>query len=392
MSSFLKEFERHLRTHVERLRDQEQYRQLEDGQGVDFTSNDYLGLSTHPELRRRLAARLKKTDAPIGAPGARLLRGNTATHRRLEERLARFKGTEDALLFPSGYQANIGVLTTLIGPRDRVLWDQLNHASIIDGLRLSGPKKTVFPHLDVDALRAEAAQPHPRGRTFLVTESYYSMDGDVAPLDTYAELAEEYDLGLIVDDTHATGCFGDARGSGLCEHFGVETAVVAITMTFGKALGLSGACVCAPRGIIEYLVNRCRSFIFTTASAPLLAEAVEIALDLVAEEPERRKQAHHLAARLRSGLRERGFDCLDSQGPIVPVLLGENSRALAVARELQLRGHDVRAIRPPTVPDGTARLRISVHANHTEAEVDRLVEALAERADATPDPTPDLSP
>ena len=261
--------------------------------------------------------------------------------------------------------------------------DQLNHASILDAVRLSGAKKVMFPHLDVDALREEAAKPHPGGRTFVVTESLFSMEGDVAPLDTYAELAADHDLGLIVDDAHGTGCYGAARGSGLCEHFGIERDAVAIIMTFGKALGLGGACVCGSRIVVDYLINRCRSFVFTTATPPLLTTAVEISLDLLEEEPGRRSTALALAERLRRTLRAAGLDCLASTGPIVPVVLGDDSRALAVAHQLQSKGYDVRAVRPPTVPEGTARLRISVHSNHTPEAVDGLASALVSIATTT---------
>jgi len=352
-------------------------RALRDPEGIDFSSNDYLGLSRHPLLLGRLAERLSRMEGPPGSPASRLLRGNRPEHRALEERLARWKGTEAALLFPSGYQANLAVLTALLGPRDRALSDSLNHASLIDGLRLSGSRKAVFPHLDLDAAEEELRRPHPGGRTFLVTESLFSMDGDEAPLGRCADLAERWNAVLIVDDAHATGVHGAERGSGLVEEHGIEGRAGAIVSTFGKALGMAGAFVAGPRIVIDWLVNRARPFIFTTAPPPLLVAAIEVLLDLAAEEPERRGAVLDRAARLRAALEARGARRPPGRGAIVPVILGSNERALSVAADLQARGFDVRAIRPPSVPEGTARLRISVHADHSEGEIDALAEALA---------------
>jgi 8-amino-7-oxononanoate synthase len=369
------------------------YRRLLPPAGLDFASNDYLGLGRDPALREGLLARLGgcagfPAETPLFAPASRLLAGTLPAHLALEARLAHFKGTEAALLFPSGYQANVGVLSALLGPGDRAISDAANHASLIDGMRLSGCVRRIVPHLDLPAIERELATPHPGGRTFLVTESLFSMDGDVAPLDRYADLAERHGAELIVDDAHATGLYGEERGSGLAESFGVERRAIALVSTLGKAFGASGAFVAGSRELIDYLVNRCRSFVFTTAASPLLVYAVEAALDRMAAEPERRERVHALAERLRSRLRAAGLDCLASQGPLVPVVLGDNRRAVEVARALADRGFDVRAARPPTVAPGTARLRISVHADRTEAEIDALAAALlevvAERLAAVP--------
>ena len=351
-------------------------RALRDPEGIDFSSNDYLGLSRHPFLLERLAGRLSRMEGPPGSPGSRLLRGNRPEHRTLEERLARWKGTEAALLYPSGYQANLAVLTALLGPRDRALSDSLNHASLIDGIRLSGTRKAVFPHLDLDAAEEELRRPHTDGRTFLVTESLFSMDGDEAPLARCADLAERWNAVLIVDDAHATGVHGAERGSGLAEEHGIERRAGVIVSTFGKAIGMAGAFVAGPRIVIDWLVNRARPFIFTTAPPPLLLAAIEVLLDLASEEPERRGAVLERAVRLRAALEARGAPRPPGRGAIVPVLLGSNERALSVAADLQARGFDVRAIRPPSVPEGTARLRISVHADHSEGEIDALAEAL----------------
>ena len=373
---------RELEHRLERVRLSGLYRSLEDAapEAVDFCSNDYLDLSRDPRLRAFLIERLQEDagSRPVSAPSSRLLRGNTPHHRLLEEKLARFKGTESALVFPSGYQANLGLLSALMGPRDRVVSDRLNHASIIDGIRLSGARKVIHPHRDLEAVRTALATPHSRGRTFLVTESLFSMDGDIAPLDQYADLAEEWGADLIVDDSHATGLFGGGRGSGLTEHFGIEKRTAAIVSGCGKGLGVAGAFVAGPRTVIDYLVNVSRSFIFTTSTPPLLLYALEGALGIIQDDPERRKRVLELSRRLRRQLRTQGMDTLDSAGPIVPVILGDNSRALSVAQRLREQGLDVRALRPPTVPAGTARLRISVHANHSPEQLDRLCRNLAE--------------
>ncbi len=381
MNDLLRELEREL----EKIRSQNLYRSLTPPQGLDFCSNDYLGLSREPNFRTAILEKLEQATPPdsVSSPASRLLRGNTSRHQALEQRLAVYKGTEAALLFPTGYQTNIGILTALVGSQDRVVSDAQNHASIIDGLRLSGCQKIIFPHLDLGAVEEALIQPHPEGKTFLVTESLFSMDGDVAPLETYAELAQKHEAYLIVDDAHAMGVFGEKRGSGLTERFGVEKRALAIVSTFGKAFGLFGAFVAGPQIVIEYLINRCRSFIFTTAVPPLLLYGVEAGLDLLDAEPERRKRVLLLADRLRQRFQEAGLDTLQSAGPIVPVVLGKSERALAVAQRLQKKGLDVRAIRPPTVAPGTARLRISIHADHTEQQIDQLAEAVVESIQGT---------
>jgi 8-amino-7-oxononanoate synthase len=367
-------FTEELRGRLEEIAARGLARSLSEPAGIDFSSNDYLGFARDPDLRAAILARLAALppEAPLAAPASRLLRGHTREHEAAERRLARFKGTEAALLFASGYQANLGVLSALIGPDDRSLSDAQNHASLIDGLRLSGCRKVIFPHLDAGAVERELARPHEGGRTFLVTESLFSMDGDVAPLDRYADLCDRHGAELIVDDAHAAGLFG-RRGSGLTEELGVERRTAAIVSTLGKAFGLAGAFVAGPAVVIEYLVNRSRPFIFTTAVPPLLVHALEVILDRIEAEPERGRRALALAGRLRARLGQRGTGGI---GPIVPVVLGDNLRALAVAERLQREGFDVRAVRPPTVAPGTARLRISVHADRTEEEIDALAAAV----------------
>lgn len=366
-----------LSAHVDGLREEGLGRRLETPKGLDFSSNDYLALSKHPGLRRQVMDRLAESSA-VGAPASRLLRGHLHAHDRLESRLADFKGTESALLYPSGWQANVGLLTALLGPGDRVLSDQLNHASLIDGLRLSRCKKVIFPHLDTEAVATELACAWP-GRTFLITESLFSMDGDLAPLARYADLCESHGAALIVDDAHATGLWG-ARGSGWVEECGVVDRVLAIVSTGGKSLGTGGGFVAGPQVLIDYLVNVSRSFIFSTAVSPLGAFALEAALEILRSEPERRESLHRNADRLRKLLRDGGIGSCPllarSRGPIVPVIVGGNDEAVEAARKVQADGFDVRAIRPPTVAEGTARLRISVHADHTETQIRDLARSV----------------
>jgi 8-amino-7-oxononanoate synthase len=349
-------------------------RRLEEHEGADFSSNDYLGLSRHPELRQRLIEALAR--GPLSTPASRLLRGSTAAHRELEERLARWKGTEAALLFPSGYQANLALLTALLGPGDLAVSDASNHASIIDGLRLSGCEKAIYPHLDAAAAEEALASRPPRARALLVTETLFSMDGDIAPLGRLLEAAERHGAALIADDAHAAGVFGGERGSGLLEDLGSERRAAAVVSTFGKAIGFAGAFVAGPRVIIDHLVNAGRPFIFTTAPPPAMLAAVGVLLDLAAREPERRRRVIALADRLRAALAAGGMPPLGGGGPIVPVVLGGNERALRVAEHVRKRGYDVRAIRPPSVPPGTARIRISVHADHSQEEVDGVARAV----------------
>ncbi len=380
-------FEAELALRLGKLDAQGQGRRLSLPQGRDFSSNDYLSLTHDPDFGWRLQERLARFLAAaadpssatgVGAAASRLLRGHTQEHEELEARLAAFKGSERALLFPTGYQANLGVLTALIGPQDRAITDALNHASLIDGLRLSRCTKVIVPHLDLAAIKQALATPFATGRTFLVTESLFSMDGDLAPLDRYAQMCAHYGAELIVDDAHATGLYG-ARGSGWVEHCGVTEQALAVVSTCSKAVGLTGAFVTGSAVLIDYLVNRCRPFIFTTAQPPLFLLAIDAALEFLTAHPERRFAVHANAAWLRQELGVHGIDTGVGTGPIVPVRIGDQHRALMIAASLQASGFDVRAIRPPTVPAGTERLRISVHAGHSRDELSQLAAELAKR-------------
>jgi len=341
---------------------------------LSFASNDYLGLAPDP----RLAAAAAETAAleGYGASASRLVSGDLPALRRLEAALAAHLGRATALVFPSGYQANIGAITALAGPADLIVSDALNHASLIDGCRLSRARVAVYPHLDLKAADALLDDPGSR-RRLLVTESLFSMDGDTAPLADLMELADRRGAILVVDEAHALGVRGP-RGRGLCAEAGVAPDV--LIGTLGKAFGAAGGFVTGSAPLRDLLVNRARTFIFTTALPPPVAAAARQAIEIAAtaEGDERRERLAGLGERLRSGLATRGAGRSPARGPIHPVLLGDNDRALAVSAGLRRRGFFVPAIRPPTVPAGTARLRVTLSAAHTPEEVDGLVDALAE--------------
>jgi 7-keto-8-aminopelargonate synthetase-like enzyme len=284
------------------------------------------------------------------------LRGQRPAFGRIEERLADFCGAQAALLFGSGYAANMGLLQALVAPADLVLSDANNHASLIDGIRLTGARKVVFPHNDLGAVEQALRQPRP-GRAFVVTESLFGMDGDLAPLRELADLAERSGALLVVDEAHATGLYGPT-GAGRVEELGLRERVLATVHPGGKALGCGGAWVAGLAVLREWLINRARPFVFTTAPLPVLAAALDAALDVVAAEPQRRAEVHRKAALLRAELGAQGVAC-GGGSPILPLIVGDNDGALALQDALAAAGFDARAVRPPTVPPGTARLRVT---------------------------------
>jgi 8-amino-7-oxononanoate synthase len=343
-------------------------RTLQAPGGIDLASNDYLGLAGHPLIRARVAEALLRYGC--GSTGSRLLRGHRDCFTEIERRFAQFKGTESALYFSSGYLANLAVLSTFPQAGDIIFSDASNHASLIDGMRLSKARRVIFPHNDAGALQGamlRAMRDEPcAGQRFIVTESLFSMDGDIADLRAYAGMG----AALIVDEAHAAGVYGE-RGSGLIEHYGVENSVFLSVNSAGKGLGVAGAFVAGPAWAIEYLIQRARPFIFSTAPPPAIAAGISAALDLIAAEPERRRNVLALAQHLR-----RKID-VPGSSQIIPLIFGENRRACEAAEALQAAGFDVRAIRPPTVPSGTARLRISVNAQLSASDLDRFAETLS---------------
>jgi len=344
-----------------------------DGRSVlMLCSNNYLGLANHPALRE--AAMVAARDTGVGAGASRLISGSMRAHRELEERLAAFKGTEAALLFNSGYHANVGIITALVGAGDLILSDELNHASIVDGCRLSRARVHVYRHLDLD--RLEDGLRRPARRKLIVTDSVFSMDGDVAPLPEICALAQRYGAMVVVDEAHATGVLG-MTGAGAVELHGVRDGVTVQMGTLGKALGCFGAFAAGSRQIVDLLINTARSFIYTTALPPSIVAAAGAALTLIATEPERRARTLARAQRLAAGLRRLGYSVPAGGTPIVPVLLGGAAETMAHCAELLAGDVFVQGIRPPTVPPGTSRLRATTMATHTPADIDHALEAFS---------------
>ncbi len=338
---------------------------------VNFSSNDYLGLAADPRIARAFAVGLERWG--VGAGASRLVVGDTEAHRRLEARLAAFEGTEAVLLFNGGYPANLGLVQALVGRGDLVVSDALDHASLVDGCRLSRAEVAVVPHADVDAFARALAGDGFR-RKLVVTDAVFSMDGDLAPLPALAEVCAHAGAALLVDEAHATGVLG-ARGSGLCEATGVRPDVRMGTL--GKALGGFGAYAATSRAVADLLVNRARSVVFSTTLPPALCEALVVAVDLLEQDPELRPRLWRNIRRFVEGLRCLGLEA-ESRSAIVPVVLGTPERALRASAFLRERGLLAKPIRPPTVPEGTSRLRFALSAAHTEAQIDRALQALEE--------------
>ena len=340
---------------------------------LSFSSNDYLGLANHPELIGAFHDGLNRWGAGSGA--AHLVTGHSAAHHALEEELAEFLGYPRVLLFSSGYLANLGLQQALLGRGDRVIHDRLNHASLLDGARLSGAKLVRFSHKDIAALEGRLAEKG-TGRVLVATDGLFSMDGDVAPLPAIAGECRCAAAALVVDDAHGIGVHGP-EGRGTVAKFGLGEPEVPVLMgTLGKAFGLSGAFVAGSDSLVETLIQQARTYIYTTAPPPAQAEAARMALRLVRSGDERRERLRTLIQRFRSGATELGLDLMSSDTPIQPLMVGDSSSAVELSKSLQKHGILVTPIRPPTVPDGSARLRITFSANHTEEHVDRLLEAL----------------
>ncbi len=359
------------------LRDDDRLRSLKPRTGIDFSSNDYLGLASAPRMRSAVSAAVE-AGTPIGAGGSRLLRGNCEEHESLETEAASFFGTEAAIFFGSGYVANFAVLTTLPQRGDLLVLDSLVHASIHEGARAGRASFRESRHNDPESVEATIREWRTQGgtgRVWIVVESLYSMDGDFAALEELVGIADRHDAFLMVDEAHATGVYG-AQGRGLSAPYEGRDNLVAVH-TCGKALGAAGALVTTTRVLRDFIVNRCRPFIFSTAPSPLMAVAVQEALLILRQEPERQQRLTNLVAfaHRQIGAR-RGWRVSGSQ--IVPYVVGDNARAMALAAALQARGFDIRGIRPPTVPAGTARLRISLTNNVGEDDVRAMLDALIE--------------
>lgn len=343
---------------------------LEGREVILLSSNNYLGLATHPTVVEAAIAAAQQYGAGAGA--ARLVCGSLTPHQALETALARFKGTEASLTFAAGYLANIGAIPALIGKNGLILADRLCHASLIDGCRLSGAMFRVYHHRDMHHLERLLARRPAGTPTLIVTDGLFSMDGDIAPMQDIAELAERYDAMIYVDDAHGTGILG-RTGRGTLEHCEVESRIPFHMGTLSKALGSSGGYMTGSASFIAYLVNACRSFIYTTAPPPGSAAAATAALEVLEQEPERRTRLWENRARLAQGLLRLGFHLAASESPILPIIVGDPERAMTMAQSLFDHGVYAPAIRPPTVPAATSRIRLTITADHTPEQIDRAL-------------------
>ena len=377
---------------LERLRHDDLYRDLPqplktvgpycrvDGRElVNFASNDYLGLAADPRLVK--AASDSLADSGCGRGASPLICGRAAGHLALEQQLAAFEDTEAALLFSSGFAANAGTIPALTGKEDAIYSDAHNHASIVDGCRLSRADKHVYPHSDMEALERLLRSGEKYQRQLIVTDTLFSMDGDLAPLPQLGKLAEQYDAMLMVDEAHATGVFGE-QGQGIVEHFAADHpqlhAQIHIRVgTLSKALGAAGGFVCGSQSLVDWLANRARSYVFSTAQPAAASAAASAALQIVAEQPQQRRDLLRSASKLRSQLQQLGWNTGDSASQIIPLYVGSAAQTMQLVEQLKQSGYWIPGIRPPSVPEGRSLLRLSLTTAHDEEMLNGVVEALA---------------
>ncbi|WP_246615637.1 8-amino-7-oxononanoate synthase [Aneurinibacillus thermoaerophilus] len=334
-----------------------------------FSSNNYLGLARDERLKKAAIQAIETYGT--GSGGARLTTGNFLLHERLEASLASFKQKESAIVFSSGYLANLGVISALMGPGDVIFSDELNHASIIDGCRLSKARIVVYRHADMDDLRNKIRSAQ-ETKKLIVTDGVFSMDGDIAPLPDIVEVAQAHGAWVMVDDAHATGVLGET-GAGTAEYFGVSDRIQLLMGTLSKSVGAEGGYVAASRTVVDYLRNHARSFIFQTSLSPgVVASALE-GIRIIREEPERRRRLLKNARLLRDGLTKLGFTLVEGITPIVAVMIGEAEKAVRFSARLEEEGVFAPAIRPPTVPQGSSRIRVTLMATHTQSEIDQVL-------------------
>lgn len=346
---------------------------FEGKQYCNFSSNNYLGLAAHPQMKQSAKEAIEKYGC--GGTSSRLVAGTLDLHVELEEKIAKFKQKESALIFPSGYQANVGIISTLFGEGDCIIMDRLNHASLWDAAKISKARVFVYAHRDMNALEKVLSRAKSYRRKVVVTDSVFSMDGDFAPLPEIVKLSKQHGALVFVDEAHATGIFGE-NGGGLCEHFAVEKEVDIVMGTLSKALGSQGAFVCAAKELIEYLINKSRAFIYTTALAPASTAASIKAIELIKNESWRRKTLIENSNKLRNALKKSGFDVVASESQIIPLMAGRVNTALELSKKLFENGIFAPAIRPPTVPENECRLRFSLTTEHTEEDIRKLEAAL----------------
>lgn len=342
-----------------------------DGRKVlNFCSNNYLGLADDPRLGAAAAASI--TAEGFGSGASRLVCGNLSSHSRLEEKIAEFKGTERALLFSTGYMANLGIISSLYNRGDMIFSDKLNHASILDGILLSGAEYKRYAHVDMESLEAMLKAAPPLVKKLITTDSVFSMDGDIAPLPAIVALGKKYGAAVMVDEAHGLGVLGK-NGKGAVEHFGLEGQIDIQMGTFSKAAGSFGAYCCGSNQLIDFLINKARSFIYTTGLPPSVAAASIKGLEIIFQEPQRREKLWKNTEFLLKALKDMGFDTLNTQTPIIPIVVKDALLSVRFSEKLFEEGIFVSAIRPPTVPANTARLRVTVMATHTEQDLNKLL-------------------
>ncbi|AUJ24143.1 8-amino-7-oxononanoate synthase 2 [Virgibacillus dokdonensis] len=337
---------------------------------IIFSSNDYLGLANDKRLIHATIEALQQFG--VGSSGSRLTTGNTYWHEKLEKKIATFKQTEAARLFSSGYLANIGVLSALAEAEDVILSDQYNHASIIDGCRLSKAKTCIYRHVDMEDLERKLAATTKYKQRFIVTDGVFSMDGSIAPLDRMMELADHYHAYVIVDDAHATGVLGQS-GRGTSAYFGIMPDVVIGTCS--KAIGTEGGFVAGSSILVDFLKNHARTFIFQTALPPAICVATYTAIELIEQDASRRERLHYNIRKVKEGLNDMGYAVKGDHTAIIPVIIGDQQLALEFAKELEEKGIYAPAIRPPTVPNGESRIRLTVTASHSMKDMDDVLHA-----------------
>ncbi|MBF7082988.1 8-amino-7-oxononanoate synthase [Desulfallas sp. Bu1-1] len=356
-------------------------RTIVDGRDcILLSSNNYLGLTEHPEIKAAMKEAIERWGA--GSGGSRLINGNLGPHVELEREIARFKGTEAAIVFNTGYMANVGVITALTGKEDVIISDELNHASIIDGCRLSRAEVKIYRHKDMNHLQEILQQTRKYRRRLIITDGVFSMDGDIAPLPEISALADKYEAIVMVDDAHATGVLGN-RGTGTAEYFGLEGKIPIQMGTLSKALGSCGAYVAGQFELIDFLRNKARSFIFSTALPPAVIAASIAAIKVVRNHPEIRKKLWENACYLRAGLEKQGYRILAGESPIIPVFIGDETKTMQLTNCILEKGVYVSGIRPPTVPPGTSRIRVTVMAIHSREDLDEALDAFKQAGKET---------
>jgi 8-amino-7-oxononanoate synthase len=338
-----------------------------------LASNNYLGLADHPRIKEAAMTAIRQYG--FGSGASRLISGNGPSHEALEKRIAQFKQTEAALIFSTGYMANLGILPCLIPSEGLVIADRLCHASLIDGCRMSGGRFRVYEHGDLVQLERLLVKKPANQPTLIVTDGIFSMDGDIAPLPKLIELADRHGAVVFVDDAHATGVIGK-EGRGTLEHFGLKPGSAIQMGTLGKALGCFGAYVAGSRVLIDFLINKAKTFIYTTALPPAVAAAARAGFDVLEEEPQLRERLWRNRNYYADGLKSLGFDTLKSETPIIPIMIGDDRLAIIVSQRLLEAGVFAPAIRPPTVPKGTSRIRTTIMASHTREDIDHVLESL----------------